>query len=215
MDKQYHNSGGNHTETKISAFNLLSEKLFGTGSKQSSVSSHIDRRISNIGRLNGNASNCNAVIHAQRQSNLYNNSTIVMDPLQKVKVKPVKTAGAGWFNLQPLEMDSKLRSEINMVQMRNYMDPKRFYKNPDKITNVLHIGTVIEGPSEYKSSRLTNRERKQTIVDEVLSNQLIKDYTKNKFLDIQRRKANKQKTFRKSKEDRQRAKGAKKHSKLF
>jgi len=138
-----------------------------------------------------------------------------MDPLKKVKAQPVKTAGAGWFNLQPLEMDSKLQSDINMVQMRNYMDPKRFYKNPDKITNVLHIGTVIEGPSEYKSSRLTNRERKQTIVDEVLSNQLIRDYTKSKFLDIQQQQASKQKMFRKTKEDRQKAKKLKKQSKLF
>ena len=138
-----------------------------------------------------------------------------MDPLKRAKVKPVKTAGAGWFNLQPLEMDSKLQRDIKMVQMRDYMDPKRFYKNPDKITNVLHIGTVIEGPSEYKSSRLTNRERKQTIVDEVLSSQLIRDYTKSKYLDIQQRQTSKQKMFRKTKEDRQRAKKSKKHSKLF
>ena len=41
----------------------------------------------------------------------------------------------------------------------------RFYKNPDKLRTVLHVGTVIEGPSEYKSSRMTNKERKQTIAD--------------------------------------------------
>lgn len=186
-----------------SAFHLLSERLLSSGSITSSL---LSCPVNN---------SSNAIINAQRQSNLYSNSTIAMDPLKRAKVKPVKTAGAGWFNLQPLEMDSKLQRDIKMVQMRDYMDPKRFYKNPDKITNVLHIGTVIEGPSEYKSSRLTNRERKQTIVDEVLSSQLIRDYTKSKYLDIQQRHTSKQKMFRKTKEDRLRAKKAKKHSKLF
>lgn len=188
-----------------SAFHLLNERLLSSGSITASSSS-LSRPVNN---------SSNAIINAQRQSKLYSNSTIAMDPLKREKVKPVKTAGAGWFNLQPLEMDSKLQRDIKMVQMRDYMDPKRFYKNPDKITNVLHIGTVIEGPSEYKSSRLTNRERKQTIVDEVLSSQLIRDYTKSKYLDIQQRHTNKQKMFRKTKEDRLRAKKAKKHSKLF
>lgn len=30
------------------------------------------------------------------------------------------------------------------------------------------IGTVKEGPSEYFSSRMTNKERKKTLVDELL-----------------------------------------------
>ena len=51
--------------------------------------------------------------------------------------------------------------------MRNYLDPKRFYKAPDKMRAILHVGTVIEGSAEYKSARLTNKQRKQTIVDEV------------------------------------------------
>lgn len=61
---------------------------------------------------------------------------------------------------------------------------------------ILHTGTVIEGPSEFKSSRLTNRERKQSIVDEILADKKIKDYSKKKFLEIQAVKTNKRKTFR-------------------
>ena len=57
--------------------------------------------------------------------------------------------------------------------------------------NVLHMGTVIEGPHEFKSSRLTNKERKQTIVDEILNDSQIKSYSKRKFLDIQKEKSNK------------------------
>ena len=57
--------------------------------------------------------------------------------------------------------------------------------------HVLHIGTVIEGPHEFKSSRLTKKERKQTIVDEILNDSQIKSYSKRKFLDIQKEKSNK------------------------
>ena len=57
--------------------------------------------------------------------------------------------------------------------------------------NVLHIGTIIEGPHEFKSSRLTKKERKQTIVDEILNDSKIKIYTKRKFLEVQNEKSNK------------------------
>ena len=111
---------------------------------------------------------------------------------------------------QPLEMDEKLKRDLSIIRMRNYLDPKRydhwtiyilifiteitllqyrFYKNPDKQRPIVHIGTVIEGPAEYKSSRLTNRERKQSLVDEILADSKIRDYTKRKYMDIQQENA--------------------------
>ena len=64
---------------------------------------------------------------------------------------------------------------------------------------VLHVGTVVEGPSEYRSSRLTNKERKQTIVEEVLGDATLKDYAKRKYNEIQFQKQNKKKMFKKRK----------------
>lgn len=75
----------------------------------------------------------------------------------------------------------------------------RFYKNPDKMVKILHTGTVIEGPHEYKSARLTNRERKQTIVEEILGDKKIKDYSRRKFMEIQSEKGNKRKAYKSSK----------------
>ena len=54
---------------------------------------------------------------------------------------------------------------------------------------MVHIGTVIEGPAEYKSARLTNKERKQTIVEEILADKSIGAYSKKKFGEIQAQKA--------------------------
>ena len=72
----------------------------------------------------------------------------------------------------------------------------RFYKNPDKMGRVLHVGTVIEGPSEYFSSRLSRKDRKQTIVEEILGDQTLKNYSKRKYMEIQFDKSNKKRMFR-------------------
>lgn len=45
---------------------------------------------------------------------------------------------------------------------------------------------------------MTNRERKQTIVEEILGDKKIKDYSKKKFLEIQATKLNKRKAYKSS-----------------
>ena len=72
----------------------------------------------------------------------------------------------------------------------------RFYKKADKIQKVLHVGTVIEGAAEYKSSRLNNKDRRQSIVDEVLSDKTLRNYSKKTYLQIQGERSQKRKTFK-------------------
>lgn len=63
----------------------------------------------------------------------------------------------------------------------------------------MHVGTVIEGPTEYISSRINRKDRKKTIMDEILSDSSIKQYTKKAYLAIQEQKSNKRKIFSKNK----------------
>ncbi len=69
----------------------------------------------------------------------------------------------------------------------------RFYKNPDKGGKFLHVGTVIEGSTEFKSSRLTKKERKTSFIDEILADEKTRNYTKRVFKDIQEVRGNKKK----------------------
>jgi hypothetical protein len=62
---------------------------------------------------------------------------------------------------------------------------------------VLHVGTVIEGVGDSRANKLTKRERKQSIFEEVYADTKIKKYSKKKYLEIQKDKSNKKKTFRK------------------
>ena len=110
--------------------------------------------------------------------------------------KKIPTLGKGWFDLAPAELTDDLKRDIKMIRMRNFLDPKRFYKAPDKMKKVLHIGTVIEGPSEYLSSRLTKKERKQTFTEEIMNDSKIKSYSKRVYGEIQNQKNDKIKTYK-------------------
>ena len=137
----------------------------------------------------------NAVDKAAAASSLYDSHALAAPPLKKAKKEVPKTLGKGWFDLKPLEMDESLARDVKMIQMRNFLDPKRFYKAPDKPGTVLHIGTVIEGPAEY-SHRLTRKERRQTVTDEILADAEVKAYTRRKYDEIQASRLRKVKMYR-------------------
>jgi hypothetical protein len=66
----------------------------------------------------------------------------------------------------------------------------RFFKKPDKISKIIGVGTVIEGSAEFTSARMTNKERRSTLLDEVMADSDVKSYTKRKYQEIQSEKAN-------------------------
>jgi hypothetical protein len=51
------------------------------------------------------------------------------------------------------------------------------------------VGTIIEGPTEYFSGRLSNKERKQTFVEEVLAREQSEGRFKSKYDAIQAAKS--------------------------
>lgn len=67
----------------------------------------------------------NAIAKAAASSSLYDSRTIAAPPLKKPKEAPAETVGKGWFDMKPLAMDENLKRDVKLIQMRNYMDPKR------------------------------------------------------------------------------------------
>jgi hypothetical protein len=96
-----------------------------------------------------------------------------------------KTLGKDWFNLAPAEMTDELRADLRVIRLRNYINPKAFFKSATGISTVLHTGTVIEGPFEYTSSRISRKDRKRSVADEVVVDSNIKMYTKKSYNNIQ------------------------------
>lgn len=72
--------------------------------------------------------------------------------------------------------------------MRNVLDPHRHYKKENgKLgpPEYSHVGTIVEGPTEYYSARLSNKDRKTTFVDEVLAGEHATGRFKKKYGEVQ------------------------------
>ncbi|XP_020295399.1 deoxynucleotidyltransferase terminal-interacting protein 2 isoform X1 [Pseudomyrmex gracilis] len=108
--------------------------------------------------------------------------------LEKLKQKEKKKAGigAGWFNMKAPRITPEIRHDLEVLQMRSVLDPKRFYKKNDTkaLPKHFHIGKVIDSPLDFYSSRLTKKERKKTIVDELMADANFKRYNKSKYKEI-------------------------------
>ena len=102
------------------------------------------------------------------------------------------TAGSGWFNMNPTPMTDQLKTDLAIIRNRNHLDPKKFYKSADSFAGkVLQVGTVIEGSSEFYSSRLAKRDRRQNLTEEIMADSTVSSYAKRKYNEIQSSKPQK------------------------
>jgi Fcf2 pre-rRNA processing len=105
-----------------------------------------------------------------------------------IKRPPDTSAGKGWFGMTPTPMTDELKTDLAVIRNRTYLDPKRFYKSADKHHKIVQVGTVIEGPSEFFSSRLTKKQRRSNITEEIMADPSYRDYAQNKFKQMSREK---------------------------
>jgi hypothetical protein len=91
--------------------------------------------------------------------------------------------------------------------MRSVLDPKRHYKKSDSKADApaySQVGTIIEGPTEYYNSRINNKDRKRTIVEEVLAQEDNSGKFKRKYDDILKAKSSGKKAFYKALQEKRR-----------
>ncbi|KAL4190011.1 hypothetical protein AMTRI_Chr08g209870 [Amborella trichopoda] len=126
--------------------------------------------------------------------------------LNKLLRKQVKdTAGQKWFDMPAAAITPELKKDLQIVKLRAALDPKRHYKkgSSEVLPKYFQVGTVIEDASEY-FSRLTKKQRRPTIADQMLSDPSFQEYRKRKISKINeqlqgtsRRRNKKQKLGRK------------------
>merc|ERR1712080_720323 len=110
----------------------------------------------------------------------------------KRKLKKLKQAdrakdkGKDWFNMPALEMTEERKADVELLRMRGVLDPKRFYKknDSDEIPKYFQIGTVVDSAFDFYSDRVPGKQRKQTMVDELLADAEFKKYQKRKYVEI-------------------------------
>jgi len=84
-------------------------------------------------------------------------------------------------------LDSTLKADLSLLKLRGVLDPKQHYKKESSkslVSEFMEVGRIIEGPLEY-NTRLPNRERKRTFIEEVLANGSSMGRFKNRYNEIQ------------------------------
>lgn len=135
-----------------------------------------------------------------------------LNPSKKRRTGGLKTAGKGWYDMKTPVMTEELKEDLNVIKMRNYLDPKRHMRTNDwakRLPKHFQVGTIIEDKSEWYSSRLTKKERTDRMVDAVLAEPKTKAYVKRTFASInEKAQAGRRSTLpRRSTLDRYKSKG--------
>lgn len=106
------------------------------------------------------------------------------------KAEREKTKGKDWFNLPATELTEEKKNDLMVLQYRRALDPKRFYKAPDirAIPKYFQMGRVVDNPVDFYHSRIPKKERKKTLVDELLADQEFRQFNKRKYAEIQESK---------------------------
>ncbi|KAH8683277.1 Fcf2 pre-rRNA processing-domain-containing protein [Tricladium varicosporioides] len=98
------------------------------------------------------------------------------------------TAGSKWYDLPRTNLTPELKRDLQLLRMRSVLDPKRHYKKEGskaQIPEFSQVGTIIEGPTEFFTGRLSNKERKRTLVEEVMRGEKSSGRFKSKYNEIQ------------------------------
>nr|CAG4638816.1 EOG090X0GO7 [Cyclestheria hislopi] len=97
-----------------------------------------------------------------------------------------KTKGDKWFNLPMQEMNEEKQRDLEIIQMRSILNPKQFYKKNDLkvLPKYFQVGTVVENAADFYHSRLPKKERKRTLVEELMADANFQRYNKRKYAEI-------------------------------
>ncbi|MEW5313935.1 MAG: hypothetical protein WDW38_005465 [Sanguina aurantia] len=97
------------------------------------------------------------------------------------------TAGSKWYNLPATQITDEVKKELRLLRLRGTYDPKRFYKSFDesKFPKYFQVGTVVDSPLEWYGGRLTARQRKGTLSQEVMADPVITAVRKKRFTKLQ------------------------------
>ncbi|XP_049910580.1 deoxynucleotidyltransferase terminal-interacting protein 2 [Epinephelus moara] len=109
----------------------------------------------------------------------------------KHRAERAKSTGDGWFNMKAPEITQELKGDLQVLKMRGSMDPKRFYKKNDRdgFPKYFQVGTVVDSAVDFYHSRIPKKERKRTMVEELLSDAEFRQKNKKKFQHIVAEKA--------------------------
>ncbi|KAK5061358.1 hypothetical protein LTR84_007900 [Exophiala bonariae] len=111
-------------------------------------------------------------------------------PKRTSKINDQLNAGPEWFGLPKTDLTPQLKRDLQLIEMRSVLDPHRHYKKNNrkgKIPTFSQTGTVIEGPTEFYSSRINKKDRMKNFVEEAMATENKTGRFKRKYAEIQQK----------------------------
>lgn len=118
------------------------------------------------------------------------------------KKAAAQTTGAAWGHMGAPTMTPELKRELLIVKMRGVLDPKRFYRTSDsnkELPKYFQMGTVVEGAEDGRNHKLSKKQRKTSLVDELLADVAVKKRAKAQYQKSQEANASGRKRLIRSK----------------
>lgn len=104
-------------------------------------------------------------------------------------------AGPNWYGLPKTNPTKEFKRDWEFLQMRGMLDPKHHKKALHKrAPKYSQIGEIIAGATDSYGSRLTRKEKKQTLLEEAMSTQ-DRDKLQTKYAGIMKKKNDGKKAF--------------------
>uniref|UniRef100_A0A0M3HXD1 Fcf2 domain-containing protein n=1 Tax=Ascaris lumbricoides TaxID=6252 RepID=A0A0M3HXD1_ASCLU len=97
-----------------------------------------------------------------------------------------RTKGQDWFDLPATEMTEERVRDLQIIQMRDALDTKTHYKRNDRsvLPKYFQVGTIVENKADFYSSRIPKKQRKRTIVEELMADEEFQTKQKKKYDEI-------------------------------
>jgi len=97
-----------------------------------------------------------------------------------------KTKGDQWYGMPATEVTEEIKNDLEVLQMRGALDPKRFYKkNSNKeLPKYFQVGRYVNSPVEFYSDRGSGKNKKKSLVDDLMADAEFQRYNKRKYTEI-------------------------------
>lgn len=113
--------------------------------------------------------------------------------IQKEKrEKKAATAGKEWHHLSKPVLTDELKQELKVLNMRQFIDPKKFYKKSSlEPEEYFEVGTVVSHAKDYYTApnrKVKGRKEDLNFVEDLLHDREYKKYAKRKYKEILEKK---------------------------
>ncbi|MBA0701521.1 hypothetical protein Goari_020553 [Gossypium aridum] len=106
--------------------------------------------------------------------------------VNKLLRKQVKdTAGTAWFDMPAPTLTPELKKDLQLL--KSNMPHLNGFEALLLHNAKAQVGTVVESVTDYYSGRMTKKEKKPTLADELLSDPAVRQYRKRKVREIEER----------------------------